>query len=71
MNPGQVNDHGVNFALVNGLMSVTVHIPGSRELFSFRCPGATSKGVLPIAQHRVTRFAGVTSLHANKTPKLP
>ena len=37
----------------------------------FCCPGATSRGGLPVVQHRVTRLAEVTFLHVNRTQKLP
>ena len=33
--------------------------------------GATSRGGLPVVQHRVTRLAVVTFLHVNRTQKLP
>ena len=62
--PGQLTDPGVNFASVHGLTPVTV-------LMSFCCPGATSRGGLPVVQHRVTRLAEVTFLHVNRTQKLP
>ena len=62
--PGQLTDLGVNFASVHGLMPVTVYM-------SFRCAGATSRGGLPVVQHRVTRLAEVTFLHVNRTQKLP
>ena len=61
--PGQLTDPGVNFASVHGLTPVTVHM-------SFRCPGVTSRGGLPVVQHRVTRLAEVTFLHVNRTQKL-
>ena len=41
--PGQLTDLGVNFASVHGLAPVTVHI-------SFRCPGVTSRGGLPVVK---------------------
>ena len=62
--PGQLTDPGVNFASVHGLTPITVHM-------SFRCSGATSRGGLPVVQHRVTRPAEVTFLHVNRTQKLP
>ena len=62
--PGQLTDPRVNFALVHSLTPVTVHM-------SFRCPGVTSRGGLPVLQHRVTRLAEVTFLHLNRTQKLP
>ena len=62
--PGQLTDPRVNFASVHCLMPVTVHM-------SFRCPGATSRGGLPVVQHRVTHLAEVTFLHVNRTQKLP
>ena len=58
--PGQLTDPGVNFDSVHGLTPVTVHM-------SFRCPGATSRGWLPVVQH----LAEVTFLHVNRTQKLP
>ena len=61
---GQLTDPGVNFASVHGLTPVTVHM-------SFHCPGATSRGGLPVVQHRVTCLAEVTFLHVNRTQKLP
>ena len=61
--PGQLTDPGVNFASVHGLTPVTVHM-------SFSCPGATSRGGLPIVQHWVTCLAEVTFLHVNRTQKL-
>ena len=61
---GQLTDPGVNFALVHGLTPVTVHM-------SFSLPGATSRGRLPVVQHRVTRLAKETFLHVNRTQKLP
>ena len=61
---GQLTDPGVNFASVHGLTPVTVHM-------SFCCPGATSRGGLPVVQHGVTRLAEVTFLHLNRTQKLP
>ena len=64
MIPGQLTDRGVNFASVHGLTPVTVHM-------GFCCPGATSRGGLPVLQHRVTRLAEVTFLHVNRTQKLP
>ena len=60
--PGQLTDPGVNFSSVHGLTPVTVYI-------SFRCPGATSRGGLPVVHHRATRFAEVTFLHVNRTQK--
>ena len=36
----------------------------------FRWPGATSRGGLPVVQHRVARFVEVTFLHVNRTQKL-
>ena len=60
---GQLTDPGVNFATVDGLTPVTVHM-------SFRCPGATSRGGLPAVLHRVTRLAEVTFLHVNKIQQL-
>ena len=62
--PGQLTDPGVNFASVHGLTPVTVHM-------SFCCPGATSRGRLPVVQHWVTRLAEVTFFHVNRTQKLP
>ena len=62
--PGQLADPGVNFASVHSLTSKTAHM-------SFCCPGATLRGGLPVVQHRVTRLAEVTFLHANRTQKLP
>ena len=62
--PGQLTDLVVNSASVHGLTPVTVHM-------SFSLPRATSRGVLPIVYHRVTRLAEVTSLHVNRTQKLP
>ena len=62
--PGQLTDPGVNFDPVHGLTPVTVHM-------SFSLPWATSRGGLPIVQHRVTRLAEVTFLHVNRTQKLP
>ena len=62
--PGQLTDPGVNFASVVGLTPVTVHM-------SFRWHGATSRGGLPVVQHRVTRLAEVAFLHVNRTQKLP
>ena len=62
--PGQLTEPRVNFALVHGLTPVTVHM-------SFCWPGATSRGGLPVIQHRVTRLAEVTFLHVNRTQKLP
>ena len=62
--PGQLTDPGVNFASVHGPTPVTVHM-------SFRCPESTSRGGLPVVQHRVTRLAEVTFLHVNRTQKLP
>ena len=61
---GQLTDPGVNFASVHGLTPVTVHM-------GFRCPGATSRGGLPVVQHRVTRLAELTFRHVNRTQKLP
>ena len=61
--PGQLTDPGVNFASVHGLTPVTVHM-------SFRCPGAITRGGLPVVQHRVTRLAKITFLHVNRTQKL-
>ena len=61
--PGQLTDPRVNFASVHGLMPVIVHM-------SFSLPGATSRGRLPVAQHRVTRLAEVTFLHVNRRQKL-
>ena len=61
---GQLTDTGVNFASVNGLTPVTVHM-------SFSLPEATSRGGLLIVQHRATRLAEVTFLHVNRTQKLP
>ena len=58
--PGQLTDPGVNFASVHGLTPVTVHM-------SFWLPRATSRGGLPVVQHRVTRLAEVTFLHVNRT----
>ena len=61
---GQLTDPGVNFVLVHGLTPVTVYM-------SFCCwPGATSRGGLPIVQHRVTRLAKVTFLHVNRMQKV-
>ena len=62
--PGQLTDPGVNFASVHGLTPITVHM-------RFYCPGATSRGGLPVVQHRVTRLAEVTFLYVNRTQKLP
>ena len=62
--PGQLTGAGVNFASVHGLTPVTVHM-------SFSLPRATSRGGLPVVQHRVTRLTDVTFLHVNKTQKLP
>ena len=59
--PGQLTDPGVNVASVHGLTPVTVHM-------SFP---ATSRGGLPVLQHRVTRLVEVTFLHVNRTQKLP
>ena len=53
MIPGQLTDPGVNFASVHGLTPVTAHM-------SFSCPGATSRGGLPVVQHRITRPAEVS-----------
>ena len=50
--PGQLTGPGVNFASVHGLTPVTVRM-------SFCCPRATSRGGLPVVQHRVTRLAEV------------
>ena len=58
--PGQLTEPWVNFVSVHGLTPVTVHM-------SFSLPGATSRGGLPVVQHRVTRLAGVTFLHVNRT----
>ena len=60
---GQLTDPGVNFASVDGLTSITVHI-------NLSLPRATSRGGLPIVQHQVTGFAKVTFLHVNRTQKL-
>ena len=62
--PGQLTDSGVNFALVHGLIPVTVHM-------SLSCLGATSRGGLPVVQHWVTCRAEVTFLHVNRMQKLP
>ena len=62
--PGQLTDPVVNFDSVHGLTPVTVHM-------SFSLPRATSRGGLPVVQHRVTRLAEVTFLHVNRTQKLP
>ena len=62
--PGQLTDPGVNFASVHGLTPVTVHM-------SFSLPRGTSRGGLPVVQHRVTRLVEVTFLHVNRTQKLP
>ena len=62
LNPGQVSDPGVNFASVYGLTLVTVHM---------NLPEATSRGGLPVVQHRVTCLAEVTFLHVERTQKLP
>ena len=62
--PGQLIDPGVNFALVHGLMPVTVHM-------SFPLPRATLRGGLPVVQHQVTRLPEVTFPHVNRTQKLP
>ena len=56
--------HGVNFALVYSLMSITVHM-------SFSLPGATSRGRLPVVQHWVIHFAKVTFPIVHRTQKLP
>ena len=61
--PGQLTDPGVNFASVYGLRPATVHM-------NFSLPGATSRGGLPVVQHRVTRLAEVTFLQVNRTQKL-
>ena len=57
---GQLTDPRVNFALVYALTPVTVHMSSS-------LPRATSRGGLPVLQHRVTRLAEVTFLHVNRT----
>ena len=62
--PGQLSDPGINFALVHGLTPVTDHM-------TFSLPGATSRGGLPVVQHRVTCLAEATFLHVNRTQKLP
>ena len=62
--PRQLTEPEVNFASMHGLTPVTVHM-------SFRSPGATSRGGLPVVQHRVTCLAEVTFLHVNRTQKLP
>ena len=62
--PGQLTDPRVNFASVHGLTPVTVHM-------SFSLPRATSRGGLPVVQHRVTHLAEVTFLHVNRMQKLP
>ena len=62
--PGKVTDPRVNFASVYGLTPVTVHIR------IFRCLGATSRGGLPVVQHRVTRLAEVTFLHGEQNTKV-
>ena len=62
--PVQLTDPGVNFASVHGLTPVIAHM-------SFSLPRATSRGGLPVVQHRVTRLAEVTFLHVNRTQKLP
>ena len=61
---GQLTDSRVNFALVHGLTSVTVHM-------NFSLPGATSRGGLPLVQHQVTGLAKVTFLHVNRTQSCP
>ena len=61
--PRQLTDPGVNFASVHGLTPVTVHM-------SFRCPGATSRGGLPVVQHQVIRLAEVTYLDVNRMQKV-
>ena len=61
---GQLTGPGVNFVSVHSLTPVTVDM-------SFSLPRGTSRGGLPVAQHRVTRFAEVTFLHVNRTQKLP
>ena len=61
--PGQLTDPGVNFASVHGLTPVTVHM-------SFSFSGATSRGELPVVQHRVTLLVEVTFLHVNRTQTL-
>ena len=62
--PGQLTDPRVNFASVHGLTPVTGHM-------SFSLPQATSRGGLPVVQHRVTCLADVAFLHVNRTQKLP
>ena len=62
--PGQLTDPRVNFASVHGLTPVTFHM-------SFSLPRATSRGGLPVVQHRVTHLAEVTFLHVNRMQKLP
>ena len=62
--PRQLTDPGVNFALVHGLTPVIVYM-------TFRCPGETLRGGLPVVQHRVTRLVEVTFLHVYRTQKLP
>ena len=53
-----------HFASVHGVMPVTVHT-------SFRCPGATLRGGLPVVQLQITHLAKVSFLHVNGTQKLP
>ena len=55
--PGQLTDLRVNFASVDGLAPVTVHI-------SFSLPRGDF-------ERRVTRLAEVTFLHVNRMQKLP
>ena len=52
--PGQLTDHGVNFASVHGLTPVTVHMSFSLPLGQLREAGN------PAVQHRLTRLAEVT-----------
>ena len=62
--PGQLTDHGVNFASVHGLTPVPVHM-------SFSLPRGNFERRLPVVQHRVNRLAEVTFLHVNRKQKLP
>ena len=62
MIPGQFTDPGVNFASGHGLTPVTVQM-------KFSWTGATSRGGLPVVQHRITRLAEVTFLNVNRTQK--
>ena len=56
--PGELTNPGANFAPC----TVTVRM-------SFRYPQATSRGGLPVVQHRF--FSKVTVLHVNRTKKFP